>query len=263
MTELAVFILSYNRPQFIQEAIDSILQQTFKDFDLIISDNSSNDLVYSAIKKYQTVPNFQVIRQQPSLDSIPHFNQILQRAQKYPYFMMFHDDDLMLPDCLKNLMAVHKQNTEIAASSCNAFIKYDDDHHHGKPLFNSNLKKDLIIYKPKELINHYLSPRLSHPPFPFYIYNSKKIAGIKMNFSEGGKHSDMSFLCKVTEKGPLYWIAKPLAEYRRHQSNDSGKINLRDLFSLSHFVFNRYHDFYFKMSVFMIKSSVLYFKSLF
>ena len=260
MNQLGIFVLSYNRPEFIRQAIDSILNQSFKNFDLIISDNSSNEQVQKVIAEYKHIPNVTLLRRWPSMDPIGHFNQIITEGKAYNHFMMFHDDDLMLPNCVEKMMNIFTSNQEIVAVCCNAFNKYSDNK--VSTLFNPYYKNDLRIENSKILINRYLTKTLSHPPFPFYIYNTKKIGNSKMNSVLGGKHCDVSFLCQVADQGPLYWTAEPLGYYRRHANNDSNFISFADLISLSQFIFKRYKSFYFKMSFILLKRTVSYFIAL-
>ena len=50
---LTIALTTYNRPNFLSESIESILNQTFKDFDLIILDNGSDKETRSVINLYQ------------------------------------------------------------------------------------------------------------------------------------------------------------------------------------------------------------------
>lgn len=254
MNDLGIFVLCYNRPVYVTEAIDSILNQTYKKFDLIISDNSSNELVQNSIQKYKGINNLKVLRRHPSADAISHFNLVLQEAQQYKYFMMFHDDDIMQPLCIEQLMHGFEKYPKLSASGCNAYFKYEPT----KPekIFNDKLTKDVLIINPQQLIHRYFTKSLSHTPFPFYIYSAKQIVGLTMDPNEGGKHCDVSFLCKVVERSPLLWSALPLANYRLHEANDSNEINIPDLISLTRFIFTNYHSFYIKMSFVLTKRSL-------
>ncbi len=252
MTELAVFVLSYNRPVFLLEALQSIQAQDFADFKIIVSDNSTTEDVTDLFSKHP-LANVEFRRRLPSLSISNHFNCVLNEAQSYPYFMMFHDDDIMLPKCLSVLMSEIKKQNTLAAISCNAFIKTETE---SEKLFNSHLKLKTLIANPKELITRYLNSKLSHTPFPFYIYRSEKVKSIAMDFTEAGKNSDLTFLCKVTGAAPIHWLPEPLALYRRHAANDSNDIVLTDLVRLAGFIFKRYRSHYFAVSVFLIKSCV-------
>ena len=46
---ITIALLTYNRPHFLKNAIDGILNQTFKDFELLICDNGSDYETYLVI----------------------------------------------------------------------------------------------------------------------------------------------------------------------------------------------------------------------
>ena len=52
MPKISVIVPMFNSEKFIQTCIDSILQQTFKDFELIVIDNCSTDRSCKIIEKY-------------------------------------------------------------------------------------------------------------------------------------------------------------------------------------------------------------------
>ena len=50
--KVSVLIPSFNHENYIEKCVDSILNQTHKDLELIISDDNSNDKTIKKIKKY-------------------------------------------------------------------------------------------------------------------------------------------------------------------------------------------------------------------
>jgi glycosyltransferase involved in cell wall biosynthesis len=51
--EVSVGLATYNGEKYISQAIESILNQDFENFELIISDNGSNDGTYSICRSYE------------------------------------------------------------------------------------------------------------------------------------------------------------------------------------------------------------------
>lgn len=252
--DLVVYVMSYQRPEYILSTIESILAQKNCQFDMIISENSNDDVVWKLLQANQLANNFKVIRRQPNLTAIDHFNKILAEAVSYQYLVVFHDDDLMKENFLLLTLSALTENPSLAAVSTNAFII--DGKTITSTLFNPYLKEDKIIEEPAELINHYLSPLLSHTPFPAYMYRTRSISGLYLEFNEGRKHADASFLVKVTEHGPVKWLHRPLIAYRRHAANDSTQINLQDTYSLYKFFRSKTKKHKNKMLLFIVKSFI-------
>lgn len=231
--KLGIFVLSYNRPQFIVEALNSILNQDHTDFELIVSENSPNDSVIQTLNSLNLNNRLQIIRRNPSLSSLEHFALVLKEAKVFDYCMLFHDDDVMLPGCLKKLMAAIEADPAASAVACNALILKNSTR--TADLLSPYITKDIRITGQAQLINRYIFKHLSHPPFPAYIYRTQFLKELKLDPADGGKYSDVSFLVKLVKRGPFYWLAEPLIEYRQHSKNDSVQLNLIDIFSLSLF----------------------------
>jgi glycosyltransferase involved in cell wall biosynthesis len=83
----------YNGERFICEAIDSLLAQTFTDFELVISDNASTDSTASICQRYSKQdPRIHYIRQQDNIGVLRNFQFVLNHASG-EYFMWAACDD--------------------------------------------------------------------------------------------------------------------------------------------------------------------------
>lgn len=233
MKKLGLFLMSYHRPQFIHESIESILAQKFADFNLIVSENSVDDQVWIEVQKYKNDPKVRLINRHPSLGSLDHFNTLLRECKSYEYAMMFHDDDVLMPMALEQMMNALETNKELSAVSCNGFII--DQRRQTSELFNPNLISNRLISTSKDFIKGYLLKTLGHTPFPAYIYRTRFIHDHVLSSEQAGKHSDVTFLIGILSQGPFLWLSQPLMRYRYHSSNDSAAIRIRDIFKLSIF----------------------------
>lgn len=84
----------YNGARYIREAIDSLLEQTFAEFELIISDNASTDATESICRRYaEQDSRIRYIRQLQNIDALPNFQFVLNEANG-EYFMWAACDDV-------------------------------------------------------------------------------------------------------------------------------------------------------------------------
>jgi glycosyltransferase involved in cell wall biosynthesis len=84
----------YNGDRYIREALDSLLNQTFSDFELIISDNSSTDETQNICKAYVLRDaRIKYFRQLKNIGAINNFNYVLNEAVGQ-YFMWASADDV-------------------------------------------------------------------------------------------------------------------------------------------------------------------------
>lgn len=233
MKKLGLYLLSYKRPDLFKEALDSLLQQNYDDFEIIVSENSPDESVTSVLNNYLPHPKIKVTRRAPSLASLEHFNTIIHEASNYEYVMFFHDDDILLPNAAKALTAALDQNSDSVGAACNAFITKDTTS--TELLLCPRMKEDLTISTQAQLMRRHFFRRLDHPPFPSYIYRAKFIKGLTLETKDGGKYSDVAFLIKLIERGKFIWLHQPLMYYRIHQSNDSAQHSLGDIAKLCWF----------------------------
>jgi glycosyltransferase involved in cell wall biosynthesis len=83
----------YNGEQYLRRALDSLLAQTFSDFELIISDNASTDKTYEICKQYAlTDSRIILFRQTENIGVHPNFRFVIERSQGEYFFWAPHDD---------------------------------------------------------------------------------------------------------------------------------------------------------------------------
>jgi GT2 family glycosyltransferase len=101
---VSVLIPTYNRAALLKQAIDSVLAQTFGDFELIISDNASTDDTQAIVKSYSD--NRIIYSRNPrNIGWHGNMKQCLARARG-EYLTFLPDDDLMMPDNLERKVDV-------------------------------------------------------------------------------------------------------------------------------------------------------------
>ena len=64
---VSVVVPSYNNASFIEETMDSILGQTFEDFELVVADHSSSDGTWERLQRYGADPRVRLIRTEPGV----------------------------------------------------------------------------------------------------------------------------------------------------------------------------------------------------
>ncbi len=95
----------YNGEQFIREALDSLLAQTFTDFELIVSDNASTDRTEAICEEYVLrEPRIRFVRQEKNLGALPNFQICLDLAVG-EYFIWAAADDSCKPNLIEALVA--------------------------------------------------------------------------------------------------------------------------------------------------------------
>jgi len=85
----------YNGEQYIREAIDSVMAQTYTDFELVISDNASTDETEAICQEYTNKDSrIKYIRQPVNIGIVNNFNYLLNHAHSAYFTWLAHDDYL-------------------------------------------------------------------------------------------------------------------------------------------------------------------------
>ena len=112
--KISIIIPLYNSQKFIGTCIDSILRQTFQDFEIILVDDASRDggLQFCG-QRYQKEPRVKILQHSRNRGECASRNAGLSAAKgKYIYFM--DDDDALMPRALEVFYSVAEQsNAEV------------------------------------------------------------------------------------------------------------------------------------------------------
>lgn len=104
----------YNGGRFIRNAIESILAQTFTDFELIISDNASTDDTGDICRRYaRTDSRVYYTRKNKNLGASRNFNDVFDLSTG-KYFKWASNDDICEPDFLEKCVRVLESDSSVA-----------------------------------------------------------------------------------------------------------------------------------------------------
>lgn len=123
---ISIGMPTFNGERFIERAIDSVLAQTFGDFELIISDNASTDRTADICARYaRSDPRVRYIRQSENGGASLNFTYVLAQARA-PYFCWVADDDERNPEFFARLLARMEPDVPLAVGALE-FINAEND----------------------------------------------------------------------------------------------------------------------------------------
>ena len=125
MPKVSVIIPAYNSERTISESIESIIAQTYTDWEIIVCDDFSQDGTYEIANKYADInTNIKVIRNDENLGAGLSRNQCIQNT-KGEYIVIQDADDIALPNRIFEQISFLDDNPEYAmvGAGCNVFNK--------------------------------------------------------------------------------------------------------------------------------------------
>jgi len=125
--KVSILLLSYNQKDFIKDSIESSLNQSYNNLEIIISDNGSEDGTDKIIKSYENHPKIKLLLNSSNEHITKRYNQALEYCEG-EYISILYGDDYYLPekiekqlDCFKNLTSdwgvVHGPGYNLEVSS--------------------------------------------------------------------------------------------------------------------------------------------------
>jgi glycosyltransferase involved in cell wall biosynthesis len=110
---ISVLMPAYNAGKYIGESIDSILKQTYKGFELLISDDASTDNTWSLIQEYaKKDKRIQIFQNKKNVYIAENRNKLIERA-KGKYIAWQDADDISLPTRLEKQYKFMEEHREV------------------------------------------------------------------------------------------------------------------------------------------------------
>ena len=213
-TSVCVYILTHNRPQCILEGVESVLNQSFQNFDIVVSDNSDNDSTEAILAPIVDAHSrLKYIHHSNLNTSFEHFSHII-KSNTYEYYMLFHDDDQMMPDMVGTLYDKISSGKSLAAVATNALLRINGQYTNKKYY---SYGKDLYLDR-EGLINSYSQ---TPAPYPSYMYRRSLAGKVMPCYKHGKKYCDASYLVDIANCGRICFLKKPHMYYNISSLQDS------------------------------------------
>ena len=118
--KVSVCIPVYNGSDYIAESIESVLVQTYKDFELIVCDNCSTDNTEEIVRNFND-SRIRYVRNQKNLGGVGNANRCLELAAG-EYISIWHHDDCMMPDNLERKVCLLDEHPDVGFVHSNIMI---------------------------------------------------------------------------------------------------------------------------------------------
>ena len=209
MAKISVIVTTYNRSDFLRKTIDSILNQTFQDFELIVVDNFSNYDFFALTESFKSNKIIPIQNQNNGIIAVNR-NVGISKA-KGEYIAFCDDDDVWIPEKLEKQMQ---------------FISNNQLEHNKIVLFTNCTfvsDKSKVISKKKEInsINDFISRT------KLITYSTALVSNVrlKFNFNELPEFiavEDYIFWCNLKlDNYDFFLLQENLVEYRVTPNSES------------------------------------------
>ena len=211
---VSIALCTYNGDKFLEEQLDSLINQTYQNIEIIIIDDFSSDQTIEIIKRY--VAKFETIhlhQNEVNLGYVKNFEKAIGLCNG-EFIALCDQDDIWAHEKI-NLLFNNIEN--------NALIYHDSEFIDGKgtPL-RKNLSERLNMYE-------------GSSSCPFFFYNSvsghsimfrKSLIGSILPFNENYYH-DWQIAIIATAHGGIKYLNQTLVKYRQHELSNTDFLRIK------------------------------------
>jgi glycosyltransferase involved in cell wall biosynthesis len=115
---VSVGIPAYNGERYIGAAVDSVLAQTWADFELYVIDDASTDGTMDRVRRYSD-PRLRILSNETNLGQEGNWNRVLREARG-EFIKLLPQDDVLHPDCLRKQVEIfdNPANSSVVLACC-------------------------------------------------------------------------------------------------------------------------------------------------
>lgn len=220
MARLTVAICTYNRAKYLGASINSVIAQSYKDIKIVVYDNMSTDDTETIVRQAMTSDSrIEYIRHDPNIGAVRNFNYAMDNCDT-EYLIIFHDDDIMLPNMLEVELGVMDAYKD--AILCGQSMDLTTIDEHGDILKSARFTQSIKCYEQKELIDYNIKCCASTLVCPTVMFRTALINKFRLRFLlDRGIACDWILWMNANQYGQAIVIAQDLIRYRIHLESDS------------------------------------------
>ena len=217
---ISICIPVFNGENFIKDCLNSIILQTYKNFEVIIVDNNSNDKTLQIVKSFND-SRIKIYSNEKNIGAINNFTKCIELATG-EYFVMIPHDDIMHQNFINETSDILNKNENVGIVY--AGVDYIDK--------NKNIIKKAINYntdmhfKKHETINDIVK---NFMPIQLPMVRTSILKQIGKFDEEYSLFSDVNLWLKIMYLDwDVYFISKTLSSLRRHEKQAQRGFQVQD-----------------------------------
>ncbi len=233
---VSVLLPVYNGQAYVREAIESVLAQSYPNFEFIIVDNASKDHTPAIIGEYSADRRIRAVRNEKTLPRLENFKKAFELAAEESRWLKFiGDDDRLLADCLEEMVRAGEEGSNVGLVSSHY---YDGD----------RLVKGILAPEVERVKGPlFLKRLLLEPSARATVYSPASLLVASRAYREMGGfrtdllHADSELFYRILNRFDLAYVHMPLSVTGFHSaSGQAGSIKSGHTFTEAYLI--RYHN---------------------
>ena len=208
---VSILITSYNREKYIRECLDSVINQSYANLEIIVSDNCSTDNTVAIVREYLGDCRIKLYQNASNIGQFPNRNMAASYATG-KYLKYVDSDDIIYPF-----------GTEIMV---NAMEKFGSA---GAGVFTNTTQDALpfpYLMQPEEAFRQYFFSGDALGMGPSGVIFKTDVFNHYKGFTDHSISGDVFLLQSIALKYPIVKIGPPQFWWRRHEAQENeGAVN--------------------------------------
>ena len=214
-----ILLATYNGEKYVAQQIDSILNQTYKNIKLVISDDCSKDKTKEVLKQYENDERVEIHLQKENLGYIRNFEFLLKQVKNDLYMLSDQDDVWLKEKVEKSLEVLETQNADMVFGDLEVV---NEELKTIYPSFGDYMKLNRKI---KKQINNFELNYLYNCVTGCTILSKKKFIKKILPVPYESKyvaHDHWMALMVQSSNGKMVYMPEKYIKYRQHGDNQIG-----------------------------------------
>ncbi len=222
--KVSVIVPNYNHAPYLRQRLDSIVNQTFRDFEVIVLDDASTDNSREVIETYAGDPSFRFLFNETRNGSaFKQWQKGLERARG-EYIWFAESDDCASPHFLGKLLPILENDKSLGLVYCQSYLVDPSSRVWGDALhwtddLDTERWKNNFINNGRTEIKDYLSKKNTIPNASAVLIRGsvlRSIDGLDAGYTLCG---DWLLWIKILLQSNVGYVAEKLNYWRQHSSN--------------------------------------------
>jgi hypothetical protein len=216
---ISVITPVYNGAKFIAECIESVLAQTYRNFEYILVNNCSKDDTLDICQQYaQKDSRIQVHDNTDFLDVMVNHNHALSFMSKDSKYVKFvSGDDWIFPECVDKMVELAEENPNVGIVACYSIegkrVLFQGLDYHQKVVNGRDICRNTLLGKQPYVF--------AAPTSLLYRADFARATPTFFPFAEGAPHADVSAVYQVLQHSDFGFVHQILTFTRVHEQSET------------------------------------------
>ena len=218
---VSIVVASYNHAEYLEQRMDSLINQTYQNIEILVIDDCSTDNSVAVLRSYESHPKVRLIIREKNGGWVAVSNQGVEISSG-EFIIFANCDDACEPQMIERLVEAMRTNPTAGISYCRSLMIDEDgkllgdDFSGREESFKIRCSQDALLKKRE--MSHFLMHSCVIPNLSAALFRKECYMASGGLTSVYQVCSDWDLFFKVVEYYDVAYVAQPLNEFRQHKT---------------------------------------------